>query len=277
MMERFDNAVARIERVLLLVCVAAMTIFVGVDVVQRTFSRPVGKIDGIMLQLFGGDAAANTRALEVLSPVVQWLLALGLAVGASLSAAAFTHKRTGVRSSTSASVGRGVLLLMVSWVAVKVLLWVFPSSVPDAQKLALGLMLWSGMLGASLAVKQRRHIVLDAAVKKATPLNRKRLALAGGVLSALVCGAVAGLAWMELAGQIHEWKSADGVGLFPSLPIPMWSVTLAIPLCFSVMTMRFLRVGIHDFEHGPPTAEDLGVDDEALKQGQEQLQAEVVS
>ena len=49
---KVDDVVFKVERLLLLVCLAAMTVLVSLDVVQRTFSRPVGKTEGALLAVF---------------------------------------------------------------------------------------------------------------------------------------------------------------------------------------------------------------------------------
>ncbi|MBM4380932.1 MAG: hypothetical protein FJ086_16775, partial [Deltaproteobacteria bacterium] len=49
--KRLDDAVFQGERVLLLLSVSMMTILVTLDVLQRTFSRPVGKTEELLLAL----------------------------------------------------------------------------------------------------------------------------------------------------------------------------------------------------------------------------------
>ncbi|OGQ26554.1 MAG: hypothetical protein A2138_19470 [Deltaproteobacteria bacterium RBG_16_71_12] len=162
---------------------------------------------------------------------------------------------------------RGALVFIGCAAAVELLLWAFPSSVPGAQRFALGLMLWAGMLGASVAARERRHIVLDAVVKKLDPGTKRPVALVSGLVTGAFCALVALLAGMQLAGEIHEWASNEGVGLYESLPIPTWIATLAIPTAFAIMGARFVGYAVRDFRFGPPAGGDggHGVDLEQLQ------------
>lgn len=272
-MKTIDELINKVERALILVCVAGMTLLVGADVIQRTFSRPVGKTEQLVAwagEQLAGPLRPETRAL--LEGVV------GNAVFALLALCAFviaTHASRGVTAERAqapapgflGSALRGALVLAGCAAGVKLLLWSFPSSVPGAQKFALGLMLWSGMLGASIAARERRHILLDAVVKKLDADMKRPFALLSGVATGLFCGLVALLGGLQLAGEIHDWASNEGVGLYESLPIPTWIATLAIPTAFFLMGARFIGYGIRDFLHGPPMGGDggHGVDLEELQ------------
>ncbi len=265
MLDRVDDLIARGERALLLFAVAMMTLLIGADVTQRTFSRPVGRTEAALLWLgekFAGPLSADAQA-TVTGP-------LGSAVFVVVAAAFFVAAaRTAQRGQGSfgAAARNGLLALVVVAVAIKALLVAFPSSVPGAQKFALGFMLWSGMLGASLATKTRRHIVLDPVVKKLTGDDRKRFAFLGGMVAAAACGFIAVLGAMQLGDEFHEWRTGDGVGVYPALPVPLWIATLAIPTTFAVMAFRFAKNAVHDLQHGPPsTADAHSVDLEALKE-----------
>lgn len=273
-MQKLDELVNKFERVLILVCVAGMTLLVGADVVQRTFSRPVGKTAQFLAWLgdtLAGPLSPDARA-RLEGPVgdaVFIVLALVFFVLAAHASRQVTAERTSALPPRF--VGSAVLGLVtyaLASAAVKVLLWAFPSSVPGAQKFALGLMLWAGMLGASVATRERRHIVLDAVTKKLDDADKKLFALLGGIATASFCFAVGGLGALQLSGEIHEWSSNEGVGLYESLPIPTWIATLAIPTSFFLMGSRFLGYGVRDFLLGPPAGGDggHGVDLEELKQ-----------
>ncbi len=92
------------------------------------------------------------------------------------------------------------------------LLLVFPSSVPGAQKFALGFMLWSGMLGASLATRTRRHIILDPIKKKLDAATLKPFSLIGGVLTFLFCAYLSLLGVMQLMQQFASGRLGTAWG-----------------------------------------------------------------
>lgn len=275
--KRIDELINRVERALILVCVAGMTLLVGTDVLQRTFSRPVGKTEQLLAwvgEKLAGPLRPQTRALleGSVGNAVFALLALCLFVAATHAARGVTAERSkGPRPIFTGSVLRAALILAGCAVAVKLLLWGFPSSVPGAQKFALGLMLWSGMLGASIAARERRHIILDTVVKKLDADMKRPFALLSGTATGLFCGVVALLGGLQLAGEMRDWARNEGVGLYESLPIPMWLATLAIPTTFFLMGARFISYGVRDFLHGPPTGADggHGVNLEELHRGGE--------
>lgn len=271
---RVDELVNRAERALILVAVGGMTLLVGADVIQRTFSRPVGKTEQLVAWLgerLAGPLSDETRALleGTVGGAVFLALALVAFVFATHAARLVTAEKKGAPApGLGGSAVRGALLLAACALAVKLLLWTFPSSVPGAQKFALGLMLWAGMLGASVAARERRHIVIDAVVKKLDEQSKRPMALISGAVTGAFCACIAVLAGAQLQSEIHDWASNEGVGLYESLPIPTWIATLAIPTAFFIMGARFVGYGVRDFLLGPPTGGDggHGVDLEELKQ-----------
>lgn len=267
--EKLDDLVYRLERVVLLVSLTAMTILVSLDVIQRTFSRPVGKTEGLLLSILYTEPTADQTAFVVgtLGPAIFGLFSLLFFVLAAHSARSIAAERVKAPSpGFGKSAGIGVGLLIGAFVFVKAILFVFPSSVPGAQKFALGFMLWSGMLGASLATKTRRHIILDPIKKKLDEQTLKPFSLIGGIVTFIFCAFIALLGVKQLLEQIHEWMSGDGVGVYDALPIPLWVTTLAVPVTFGVMALRFLAQGIHDWKWGPPKggADAHGIDLDAL-------------
>jgi C4-dicarboxylate transporter, DctQ subunit len=146
---------------------------------------------------------------------------------------------------------------------------VFPSSVPGAQKFALGLMLWAGMLGASLATREKRHIVIDTITKKLGDDVKRPFALLTGLATGMFCAFIFVLGAMQLVGEIGDWATHEGVGIYESLPIPTWIATLAVPATFLIMSVRFIAYGVRDFRFGIQGGGDggHGVDlDELQKQ-----------
>lgn len=270
---KVDERVNRVERALILVAVGGMTLLVGADVIQRTFSRPVGKTEQLVAWLgerLAGPLSAETRTL--LEGPVGGAVFLVLALVAFVFATHAARVATAEKKSTPApgfggSALRGVMVLVACALAVKLLLWTFPSSVPGAQKFALGLMLWAGMLGASVAARERRHIVIDAVTKKLDDDSKRPMALVSGLVTGAFCACIAVLAGAQLGSEIHDWANNEGVGLYESLPIPTWIATLAIPTAFVIMGARFVGYGVRDFLLGPPAGGDggHGVDLEELK------------
>jgi TRAP-type C4-dicarboxylate transport system permease small subunit len=263
---RVDALVFQAERIVLLISLAMMTVLVTADVVQRTFSRPVSKTASMILAFYQAPTPEQTtQVVEVIAPAIFAVLSLLFLILAAHARRAMAVK-SGPMPSFAGSAVRGVVLWVVLAVAIRALLWTFPSSLPGAQKFALGFMLWSGMVGASLATRARRHIVLDAVVKKLTGKTQRAYLLLSGLVASAFCTLLAVLGTMELFGQFKEWSEGEGVGVYDALPIPIWIATLAIPFAFWVMAARFTAIGVHDYVWGPPTGglDAHGVDLEAL-------------
>ncbi|MBL8914565.1 MAG: TRAP transporter small permease [Archangium sp.] len=269
--EKIDEGVYQVERVLLLVSLAFMTVLVTLDVIQRSFSRPVGKTESMVLAvLYGSTPTAEQTAFVTgtLGPLIFGVFSLIFFTLAAHSSRSIAAERAGqAKPGFGKSAGIGLGLLIGAYVLVKGLLFIFPSSVPGAQKFALGFMLWSGMLGASLATRTRRHIILDPIKKKLDAQTLKPFSLIGGIVTFVFCAFVAALGIKQTMDQISDWASGDGVGVYDALPIPLWIATLAVPVTFGVMAARFLGQGIHDFRFGPPTggADAHGIDLDALE------------
>lgn len=276
--DKLDDVVLTIERGLLLLSLSMMTVLVTLDVIQRTFSRPVSKTSTLILGLLS-NPSADTRAF-VTDTLGPWLFNLGsllfvmLAAHSARSIKAEREKKPLPGLVMSLAVGAGVWVGLAAFI--KGLLWVFPSSVPGAQKFALGFMLWSGMLGASVATRERRHIVLDTVKKKLDEKMGNLFSLLGGLAVFAFCGLLTWLALVQLQHEYVLWRDGDGVGVFDALPIPRWIVTLSLPVTFGTMAFRFLGAGVRDFVWGPPKGgvDAHGVDMEQLAKEADQVAKE---
>ena len=273
--DKLDDAVLAVERVLLLATLSLMTLLVSLDVVQRTFSRPVSKTASILLG-FMSNPSTETTAL-VTEKVGPGLFVIGSLVFLVLAAHSARSIKAERLKSASPGIGLSIGIGFGLWVGlagfIQGLLTVFPSSLPGAQKFSLGLMLWSGMLGASIATRQRRHIVLDTVRKTLDEKTGKLFSLIGGIVTFAFCAIFSVWGFIQLHDEFSLWRDGDGVGVFDALPIPKWVVTLALPVTFGTMALRFLGAGVRDFVWGPPTGgvDAHGVDMEQLAKDAEQI------
>jgi TRAP-type C4-dicarboxylate transport system permease small subunit len=247
-----------------------MTFLIFIDVMQRTFSRPVGKVAKFILWAISepvesdlGQSIANT-----VGPASFWILAWLFAIGAVQSARHMRAQRVAQAEPDDFSFMPSLVWGTAFWAGffglLKCLLWVFPAGVPGAQKFALGFMMWAGFLGATMATHTRRHIVVDAVKKKLDPLMSCIFSGLGGVVSAVLAGYFAFLGYLQLHEEYLDWVSEEGVGVFEALPIPIWIVTLALPVTFSIIAIRFFVMGLSDMWYGAPeqsTTDLLGMDD----------------
>lgn len=253
---KLDALVYQVERVLLLVSLLMMTALVFSDVVLRSFTRPVGKTAGLLLWLLEGKeplseatqaAVANIWGPALFGVVILLLCLFGVHAGRTASA----EQRKQPAPPFSKSAALGLLVFVGLWALVKLLVWTFPTGIAGAQRFALGFMVWAGFVGSSIATRAHRHIVLDAVKKKLDPVIYPWFSAAGAVLTAGFTLFLTYLAISKLQGEIVEWIEIPNVGVFESLPIPVWIVTLALPVTFTIIGLRFLAQGLSDLLYGP--------------------------
>lgn len=251
LLARLDEGVARFERVVVLVFLSVMSLVVFLDVAYRVSATPDGLILKLLLLFAGSDPSAQTvdTAGRVGVPAVGALCAFGFYYAAFRTA-----------SGSTVTAGRGLLYALVSTLAtggaMLLLHAVFPYGLVWSQELALSLMLWVALLGASLATKARGHIALAVAQKlwpvKALPYVR----LASGVIAAVFCFLLLILSVHFAWDFFEQWREYD-VGYLAGIGIPKWTVYLALPMSFLVMGLRFIAYSIGDYIRGD--VPDVGV------------------
>lgn len=278
LLEAIDRGIYHAERGLLLLSLVMMTLLVFSDVIIRTFTRPVGKTAALLLwvlERLGEVSRETARSIaDLWGPLVFVVLALSLCVfGAHASRHMRSEREGKPPPSLPGSVARGGAVFLGLALAVKGVLWLFPTGVAGAQKFALGFMVWAGFLGASLATRAKRHIVIDAVKKKLDADVLPWFSFLGGLATAAFTATLAWLAAFKAATLIGEWHESGGrLHVFESLPIPEWVVTLALPTTFALIAARFLVYGVADLLYGPSLeggADAHGVDLERLAAGAE--------
>lgn len=95
------------------------------------------------------------------------------------------------------------------------------------------LVLWVGFIGAALAVREDRHISIDALTKFLSPRAKIITRIVTSAFAALVCIFLASAAWTYL-------KDERATGGELVLSIPSWVGILIIPLGYILLTLHFL-------------------------------------
>lgn len=242
-LSRLDDGVARLEKVAVLGCLAVMTAAVFLDVVHRVASSPDGLVLRLLLLFAGDDPSEGTR--EILSrwiaPGIIRLVGFGVIFAALRTARDSTFSRMG-----AGAIAAGILLAIE--VVVRLMLSAFPHGLVWSQPLALSMLLWVALLGATLATKERAHIVLQIADRLWAGPALRYVRLGSGLLAGGFCLVLALLGAHYTADFYEQWS--DGVGYVSGISIPRWTVYLAIPVCFSVMAIRFAGYAVGDFLKG---------------------------
>ena len=127
----------------------------------------------------------------------------------------------------------GMMAVMSVVILVQVFLrYVVKSSLPWSEELARYLMVWIGLMGASLALQEGRHIEVTLLIDRVPRLARK-------VLTGIALLAVLGFLWLilqqglVLAGNIWTQRS-------PAMNLPMVVPYAAIPVGAAFMMIQVL-------------------------------------
>lgn len=119
-----------------------------------------------------------------------------------------------------------------------VLRYGFGSSLGITQELAIYLLILTGMIGASIGVREKTHIGVDIIVKNFPPKLQKFLIVTGFTVSAVFC------AVFTYLGYIQARVLADFGQVTPEMEIPRFIPYAIVPLAFALMTLRFLQEAV---------------------------------
>ncbi|MBM66211.1 MAG: hypothetical protein CMH55_08265 [Myxococcales bacterium] len=134
--------------------------------------------------------------------------------------------------------------------------WAFPSDIPGALQIASGMLFYLAFFGAAVAAREGRHITVDA-VRKSVPDRMQPLFGFGAhVGGAAACFFLAWLGGMQTWTDYIEWAENPALKIYPSIPIPYWTVQLAIPVGLGVAGLRMLAIGLDNLWDGVEAEED---------------------
>lgn len=209
---RLDDLVFEGEKLIVSAALVVMTVTVFIDVVWRTArSADLKTSIGFTIVLFGLSLIGGfTRRVEGQS------IAKRLVTG--LSAFVF-------------------IMLAIG------LIYLAPNGFGWSQRLALVLIMWVGLLGASMAAKEGRHITVDA-VRRIVPDGLKRAhEIAASLVTVAMSFVLTVLAASYVRANWNDWVESEHTsGIFESLPIPYWAATMPIMVGFGLTAARFLGV-----------------------------------
>ncbi|MBL9039279.1 MAG: TRAP transporter small permease [Archangium sp.] len=220
--------VYRIERRFVSMAMVVMGSVVFLDVIHRVASRE----RGIVMRFVGEDKAwANPLGT-----------ALGLLLAVTLVQAALRLRGQPPGAKTW---GRAALFTAIGYAALRLFLFVLPNGLVWSQTLGLVLMLWVGLVGASISAKEHRHLALDLGSKLWPAKVLPYVQAVGNFVTAAFCFFFAVLAVVSLRGHFNDYSDTGGAGgTFVALPIPKWAAFSVVPVAFLVMGVRFVAQGI---------------------------------
>jgi TRAP-type C4-dicarboxylate transport system permease small subunit len=100
------------------------------------------------------------------------------------------------------------------------------------------LVLWLGLIGATVATRHNKHIRIDLLSRYFDRNTHRLLQVIVGQISAWTCLVIAwyGMDWIRL-------DYAESVTSFAG--IPAWSVEIIVPLAFALIGIRYLLLSLH--------------------------------
>jgi TRAP-type C4-dicarboxylate transport system permease small subunit len=154
-----------------------------------------------------------------------------------------------------------------------------PEGYTWSKKVSLMLLLWVGLLSASICVHEGKHLRLEALGKLVPTSARRWVHVVGYLMATVFCGLMTwlGLFYLfspeasddpELPTLIH-WFGTRYVmgfggaiqlgGVVEGTDIPDWVGTLSVPVGFGIAALRFLGAGVSSAlggSYGAPAAEE---------------------
>jgi len=100
------------------------------------------------------------------------------------------------------------------------------------------MVLWLGLLGATVASRNNKHIRIDLLTHFFSNRVRQVMQIVAGLFTAIVSGLIAwhGARWVLLDFQ-------EGITGFSGLP--SWALEIIIPFAFSLISVRYLLYTLH--------------------------------
>ncbi len=232
----FSARVYAIEQRFVALAIGVMGVIVFLDVLHRVTAR---------------DLSWGWRGV--------WAVVAGFAVYGAL--------RLRGRAPGAATVGVTVVSVGVGYGAIRLFHVLVPNGLVWSQTLGLVLMLWVGVIGASMAARERRHLALDLGSKLWPQRLLPKVQGVGNVVTGFFCLALGVLAVVSVRDHLRDWNDTDGAGgVFPALPIPKWVAFAGVPVGFGVMAVRFFAQAVESFR-GKVEEDDamamLGLKDDA--------------
>jgi TRAP-type C4-dicarboxylate transport system permease small subunit len=203
---------------------------VFLDVVHRTASQETG----FLTRLFGPG---------------PWSGSLGTLVGLVFFAGVVhAALRMRGRAAGRATWGLSAAWSVGGWLLLKAFLWAMPNGLVWSQTLGLVLMLWVGVVGASMAAHDRRHLALDLGSKLWPKAVLPKVQGVGNLVTALFCLVLAVLGVVSMRDHHRDWADTAGSGgVFAAIALPKFIAFGVVPAGFVLMGMRFLVQAFESF------------------------------
>jgi TRAP-type C4-dicarboxylate transport system permease small subunit len=109
----------------------------------------------------------------------------------------------------------------------------FSTGIAWGDALVRGLVLWTGFIGATIAVRESKHICIDVVSRWLSPKGKKVVAIIINAFSFLICCFLC-FAALKFINNEFQMKSLFFLG------IPSWVSEIILPVTFGLMAFRYL-------------------------------------
>ena len=109
---------------------------------------------------------------------------------------------------------------------------VFSTGISWGDPLVRYLVLWVGLIGASLASKEGKHITIEVFSRWFSGHGSRYLKAISYLVSAFICGLLTFAGWTFVQNEAQ-------MGGTTFLEIPVWIPQVIFPVTFALMTLRF--------------------------------------
>jgi TRAP-type C4-dicarboxylate transport system permease small subunit len=242
---RLDHGIFRVERALAWSIFIGMALLMFVSVTHEVFNRGEGRFSLLFLNLFGDPADEASKAFFH----GPFSIAFNL-IGTFLLALLAVRTRKQERKPSwglSLALAVGVTLVLAGFV--KLLLTALPNGIFWAPYMALVGTVWVGLLGASMATYQKRHLAMEMGEKiwprKLVPYVRSL----ASVVAAGGCFFLFYLSYVSAAEHHASWSNNPLVDVVVNTKVPIWLVMSVFLWAFGMMTARFLGQAVRAITH----------------------------
>ncbi|MCF6092982.1 TRAP transporter small permease [Microaerobacter geothermalis] len=133
----------------------------------------------------------------------------------------------------------------------------FGSSLGISQELAIFLLIFTGLIGSSIGVREKVHIGVDLVIKTFPLPLQKIMSIFGLLLSAIFTLIIA------ILGIMHVQNLVNFGQVTPEMEIPIYVPRMIIPIAFGLITFRFIQEAVKQIKLPP---EEIFKEEEGMHQ-----------
>ncbi|TCS80598.1 TRAP transporter small permease [Tepidibacillus fermentans] len=127
------------------------------------------------------------------------------------------------------------LAVAVTVAFIEVILRQFGTSMGFSFELVNYLLIWVGLIGASIGVRENVHLGVDLLIKNFEAKTQKAILILGNLVSVFFSVLIAYLGYLHVQDVLHLGQ------LSPEMEMPLYIPRSLIPIAFGLMGIRFLQ------------------------------------